>query len=75
MSRIKVKDASDLEIKFVEAVRILYVMRKHQKHWHNVFGKVAKDKKDEWEEKADRFLETLEITNGAHINSVTIEPE
>lgn len=63
MSIIIVKDEAELKEKFIQMVYIIRKMRIAQKTWHTQFGSTAKKDRERWEEKADEFIEGIEMIN------------
>lgn len=66
MSNIRVRDLTDVEEKFIEAVHILIRMRRAQKKWHEHFGARNRLTRQEWEQKADDFIASLQIVKQDH---------
>lgn len=56
---IKITSEEELVDKFKKAVHILNNLRKTTKDWKEHLGYLTKNKKEEWETKADNFLEEL----------------
>lgn len=56
---IKITSEEELVDKFKKSVHILNNLRKTTKDWKEHYGHITKDKKERWEDTADKFLEEL----------------
>lgn len=71
--RIKVDSEEELLKVAQEALHLLVNMRHYQKRWHTEFGAILKNRKKEWEDKADTFLERLQMEKSFKSGSIKIE--
>lgn len=70
---IKIASEEELVDKFKKAVHILNNLRKTTKDWKEHLGHLTKDKKERWEETADKFLEELGVSDTKKKYDIHIE--
>lgn len=70
---IKITSEKELVDKFKKAVHILNNLRKTTKDWKEHYGSLTKDKKERWENEADKFLEELQASDTRKKHDIHIE--
>lgn len=71
--KIKINSEEELVKVAQEAVHILNNLRHWTKLWNAHHGKDLRDRKQYWEEKADLFLEQLQVEEHRGQNQIKIE--
>lgn len=58
--------------KLEELIHIVNNMRFYQKYWHQHFGSAARQNKDKWEQRADKFLREAGLTEHDNIKTIQV---
>lgn len=69
---IELDSVDDLKKRFEEMAHILHNLRFYTKYWNEHGGYKARERKNQWEEKADACLDKNGMTLHNNINSVTV---
>lgn len=73
--KIKISSEEELLVIAAEAIRVLANLRKFTRLWEESHGVVLKEKKKNWEARADKLITKLEVTDLNRNEHIKIETE